>query len=172
MAIRENEVITGEGRLSYIRFPGDNGKYSLTFLLPKADTATAQALKEAESYVRTRYNEGRTSKINLKSAVHDGDGERPNGGEYGEECKGHWVVNCSTTRPPKVFKASMQELDSGDYARLKLGAYSYDRDGNKGIAMGLQGIAFTRKGEPLYSTASAADFGLGEEEDFFADVPF
>ena len=37
---------------------------------------------------------------NLKSTLHDGDGERPNGGEFGEECKGCYVIPSAPTISP------------------------------------------------------------------------
>jgi hypothetical protein len=47
---------------------------------------------------------------NPKLPIHDGDGDKTNGGEYGPECKGHWVVNASSND----HSTSLGNIDNSD----------------------------------------------------------
>lgn len=92
------QITTGKVRFSYCNLftpraaqEGAKEKYSVTLLIPKSDKATIQKIKAAMEEAKQKYiaaNSGKKLPTNLKSTLHDGDGERPNGGEFGEECKG------------------------------------------------------------------------------------
>ena len=96
------KVTTGEVRFSFPHVfqphannPGQEEKYSVTILIPKTDTATINAIQAA---MQAAAQEGVSTKFNgqmpamLKNPMHDGDGTRPNGEPFGEECKGHMVM--------------------------------------------------------------------------------
>lgn len=166
---------TGEVRLSYLDvFQGKvqtqgksagKTKYSAAILIPKSDTETLRKAKAARDKVLA-------DKFGLKppkiaNPIKDGDGEKPRGGEYGEECKGHWVINAGTYIKPTVIhrrdihkQLSEGEIVSGDYALVILEAYWFEGEGNKGVTYSLGNICMTRQGEPLGSRRSAeSDFG-------------
>ena len=77
-----------------------SGKYELTVLIPKDDTETKRRLVEA---AKTLYEEEKNSAFRglnfdeVAKPYHDGDGRKPKGGAYGEECKGMIVLNARST---------------------------------------------------------------------------
>lgn len=160
------KVSTGKVRFSYVNVfepkatqPGQD-KYSVTLLIPKSDTFTLNLIQEAVKEAKELYltkNKGKQLPSNLKSTIHDGDGERPSGGEFGAECKGHYVMTVSSTTPPLIVDSqknvimNSKELYSGCYGRAIINFYVYDTQGNKGISAGLQGIMKLHDGEPLSS---------------------
>ncbi len=109
-------VLTPECRLSYCnlvtaRAP-QNGvgdpKFSVTLLIPKSNPNIKQELDAAmnaaaEVGVNAKWNGVRPARI--ESVVHDGDGVRPSGEPFGEECRGCWVVTASSKNKPYVCGA-------------------------------------------------------------------
>lgn len=174
------KVLTGEVRLSYVNLvtpkaqnPGDTPKYSVQILIPKSDTATVQdILNSIEAAAQKAVNE-KWGGVRPKFApiLHDGDGVKPDAGTpYSAECKGHWVLNASSTQKPGVVDISNinvdlspQDIYSGMYARVTLNFYGY-KNRKTGVGCGLGNVMKTREGEPLGGGASAAsDFdGIGQ----------
>lgn len=137
------------------------GEYSMTLLILKTDTETLAKIKAACKAAIDKHFNGKPPE-GLNVPWHDGDGPKPQGGMYGEECKGHWVINTKTTQQPTVVDAQVQRiLDptafvSGDYCRVALNAYAYSNK-RKGVAVGLGNIQVVRKGEPLGNKRAAED---------------
>jgi len=173
--IDAKKVVTGEVRLSYVHLltpvarPGEDPKYSAAVLIPKHDTATLQRIQAA---IQAATEEGRSLwkgavPPNMPTPLHDGDGVKPKSGEpYGEECRGHYVMNVSTKQQPGVVGPDLQpimnqsEVYSGMYGRVSLRFYPYNSNGNKGIGCGLNNVQKLRDGEPLGGRSSPdADFG-------------
>ena len=174
------KVLTGEVRLSYVnlttpRAPQQGGepKYSVTLLIPKTDTAT---IANINASIKAAYEDGVSKKWGgahptPKQIVHDGDGLRPSGLPFGDECKGHWVLTASTKSKPQVVgidnldcELAPSDIYSGMYARVTINFFAYDTAGSKGVGCGLGNVLKTRDGEALAGGASAAsDFeGLGQ----------
>ena len=174
------KVLTGEVRLSYVnlttpRAPQQGGepKYSVTLLIPKTDTAT---IANINASIKAAYEDGVSKKWGgahptPKQIVHDGDGLRPSGLPFGDECKGHWVLTASTKSKPQVVgidnldcELAPSDIYSGMYARVTINFFTYDTAGSKGVGCGLGNVLKTRDGEALAGGASAAsDFeGLGQ----------
>lgn len=175
------QITTGKVRFSYCSLftpraaqVGAQEKYSVTLLIPKSDKATLQKIKAAMEEAKTSYltrNNGKKLPSNLSNTLHDGDGERPNGGEFGEECKGHYVMTVSSNNKPVIVNADktpltdQQELYSGCYGRAIINFYVFDRNGNKGISAGLNGIMKLYDGEPLSGgVVTDSDWDDGWEE--------
>ena len=102
--------------------------------------------------------------------IYDGDGVRPSGVPFGDECKGHWVMTASTKNKPQVVgidnincELAPSDIYSGMYARVTIRFFGYSNSGNKGIGCGLGNVMKTRDGEALAGSASASvDFaGVG-----------
>jgi len=154
---------------------GGPAKYSVTLLIPKTDKATLGKIKQAIEAAKAVYiqrNAGKKLPASLKHTLHDGDGERPNGGEFGEECKGQYVITVSSKNPPVVVYADKtpltdpQELFSGCYGRAIINFYVYDTQGNKGVSAGLNGIMKLYDGEPLGGgVVTDADWDDFEDDD-------
>lgn len=174
------KVLTGEVRLSYVnlttpRAPQQGGepKYSVTLLIPKSDNAT---IADINASIKAAYEDGVNKKWGgahptPKTIVHDGDGLRPSGLPFGNECKGHWVLTASTKNKPQVVgidnlscELAPSDIYSGMYARVTINFFAYDTAGSKGVGCGLGNVLKTRDGEALAGGASAAsDFeGLGQ----------
>lgn len=166
------KVLTGEVRLSYVNLitpraaqQGGEPKYGVTLLIPKSDNATKMDIENA---IRAAYEEGVSKKWGgahptPQILLHDGDGVRPNGGQYAEECKGCWVLNASTKNKPDVVgidnihcALAPNDIYSGMYARVTVNFYPSDKAGNKRVCCGLGNVMKTRDGEPLSGGASAA----------------
>lgn len=160
-----SQITTGKVRLSYCNLfvpktpqQGGDPSYSVTLLIPKSDKATIQKIKGAIEAAKQNYlqrNAGKKLPSDLKTTLHDGDGEKPNGGEYGPECAGCYVMTTSTKNKPVLVHADKTpltdpaELYSGCYGRAIINFYVYDVNGNKGVSAGLNGVMKLYDGEPL-----------------------
>lgn len=174
------KVLTGECRLSYCNLTtpraaqqGGEPKYSVTLLIPKTDVATKADIDAA---IQAAANEALSKVWNgarppqLRAPIYDGDGVRPSGVPFGDECKGHWVMTASTKNKPQVVgidnincELAPSDIYSGMYARVTIRFFGYSNSGNKGIGCGLGNVMKTRDGEALAGSASASvDFaGVG-----------
>lgn len=174
------KVLTGECRLSYCNLTtpraaqqGGEPKYSVTLLIPKTDVATKADIDAA---IQAAANEALSKVWNgarppqLRVPIYDGDGVRPSGVPFGDECKGHWVMTASTKNMPQVVgidnincELAPSDIYSGMYARVTIRFFGYSNSGNKGIGCGLGNVMKTRDGEALAGSASASvDFaGVG-----------
>ena len=181
------QITTGKVRLSYVHLftpqvsqLGGRATYSVTLLIPKSDKATIQKIKAAIEAAKTNYlqkNAGKKLPSDLKTTLHDGDGEKPNGGEYGPECKGCYVMTTSTVNPPVLVHADKtpitdeRELYSGCYGRAILNFYVYENSGNKGVSAGLNGVMKLYDGEPLSGgVVTDSDWDDGWEDSDDADL--
>lgn len=166
------KVLTGEVRLSYVNLitpraaqQGGDPKYSATLLIPKTDAAT---IANINASIKAAYEDGVSKKWGgahpqPKVIVHDGDGLRPSGLPFGEECKGCWVLTASTKNKPQVVSIENVNCDlapndiySGMYARVTINFFAFDTAGSKGVGCGLGNVMKIRDGEPLAGGASAA----------------
>ena len=174
------KVLTGECRLSYANLTtpraaqqGGEPKYSVTILIPKSDQATKadidSAIQAAANDAMAKVWNGARPPV-LKVPIYDGDGVRPSGVPFGDECKGHWVMTASTKNKPQVVgidnincELAPSDIYSGMYGRVTVRFFGYSNSGNKGVGCGLGNVLKTRDGEPLAGQASAAsDFaGIG-----------
>ena len=186
------KVLTGEVRLSYEHLtkpyanannPGQDPRFSVTLLIPKADVATKADIDQS---IRAAYEKGvsdnwKGARPQLRNAlIYDGDGFRNDGSKFGPECAGHWVITAASKRKPGVVHVSNlnvelapQDIYSGMYARVTLNFYPFDVSGNRGVGCGLGNVMKTRDGEPLSGGASAAaDFaGLEQPSAGFQQAP-
>ncbi len=173
------KVTTGKVRLSYAHLfephaiEGNDPKYSVSVLIPKTDTETLKAIKEAVAEAKElgKGKFGGKVPANLKTPLRDGDAERPDDEAY----VGCYFLNASSKNKPGVVDLSVQpvldatEVYSGCYGRLTLNFYAYSASGNKGIAAGLGNVQKLDDGEPLGGfTRAEDDFDSVEsaEDDF------
>ena len=183
--VNRTKVITGPStRWSYTNIwdpksiNGGTPKYSVSLIIPKADTAT---VKKIEAAIEAAYEEGQgklkgngktvPSLSVLKTPLRDGDLERPDDEAY----KNSYFINANSSSAPGVVDMDRQpiidrsEVYSGVYGRASINFYAYNANGNKGIACGLNNLQKVRDGEPLGGKASAeSDFADDFEDDFLA----
>jgi hypothetical protein len=171
-----NTIVTGEVRLSYVNVfepranqNGGDPKYQVTILLPKSDIATKANIDreiqaELQNGVATKF--GGQMPAMPAIPIHDGDGVRPNGEPFGEECHGCWVFTASSKQRPEVVDENCQPIlsatsvYSGCYGRVSIRFFAYNQAGKKGIGCGLGNVQKLRDGEPLGGgTTASQDFG-------------
>lgn len=163
-----DNLITGEVRFSYVSVfeTNKNGKYSVTLLIPKTDVTTVNAIKARIDTEIAKELNGKLKGVkptNPYSIIHDGDGVKENGTSYGEECKGHWILNANSNDRPGVVDANRQQifdkqdLYSGCYGRASLNFFAYENNGRRGVGCGLQNIQKYRDGENLTGRVAAED---------------
>lgn len=175
----KTKVITGVNtRLSYfhgwepVSINGGTPKYSVSVLIPKEDQETVNAINAAiDAAVEegmSKFGGKKPNRAQIKTPLRDGDIERDD-----EAYKGHWFINANSTTAPQIVDRFVRpilehdEVYSGCYARVSLGFYAFNSNGNKGVACGLGNIQKIRDGEPLGGHASAHDdFSTIEDEDF------
>lgn len=184
-------TVLGPVRFSYCNIfkPADLNnsgipKYSITVLMPKNDkqlmAKLKKAIEEAKQEGANKFFNGKVPP-NLKTTVHDGDGLRPSGEPFGKECKGCYVMTCTTgvDFPPEVVvgqdrhPAMPNEVKSGDYGFVSVNFAPYDKNGNRGISSYLGNVLKTKSGPALGSVKTTAndDFGnLNLTDDDFDSV--
>lgn len=175
-------VKTGKCRFSYVNVfqprkteDGSDPKYSLCLLIPKSDKKTYKAIQDAleAASAKGKAKFGAAWPNKPKSPLHDGDGEKSNGDEYGDECKGCWVLNASSKTKPEVVGADREpildqtELYSGCYGRVTLNFYPFVVPSNKGIACGLGNVQKLADGDALGGgrTKASDDFADDWDDD-------
>jgi len=149
--------------------PQGDPKFSVTVLVPKANTQTKALIDQAVNQaidlgVSSKWGGVRPPQPAV--CVHDGDGVRPSdGAEFGPECKGCWVftASCKADRPPFVVDSQVQrimdptQVYSGMWGNVSVTFFPYNAAGKKGIGCGLNGVQKVRDGEPLGSTVTAEE---------------
>lgn len=177
------KVVTGRVRFSFCHIfepqepdGGGDPKYSVTLLVPKTDTKTIAAMKAAIGEAREvfcRRNGANALPAKPTHTLHDGDGLKDSGEEFGPECKGHYVITVSSKNKPVVVDRDRQtiidpaEVYSGCYGRAAINFFGYNNSGKKGVSAGLLSIQKLADGEPFGTVGSANDFddGYGDDDD-------
>lgn len=179
--IKDTKVVFGPCRLSYTHVftkyapdgDTDNGKYMTNVLIPKSEKQTVKALQqaiEAAKKAGTVSKWGGKEPKNLEMPLRDGDTDKDD--EVYEDC---FFINAkSSTRPGICDKnknpiVDEEEIYSGVYAYVSVSFYPYDKNGNRGIACGLNNIMKFKDGERLGGRTSAetdfADIDAEDDED-------
>lgn len=177
------KVITGpDTRWSYANIwepksiNGGTPKYSVSLIIPKADTRTVEKVKTASV---AAYAEGQAKLkgssrsvpplSSIKTPLRDGDVERPDDPAYANS----YFINANSATAPGIVDAdlnpvlSRSEVYSGVYGRASINLYAFNTNGNRGIACGLNNLQLIRPGEPLGGKASPeADFAAADNDDF------
>ena len=178
------KVITGpKTRWSYANvwepksINGGTPKFSVSLIIPKSDTKTVTAIKNA---IQAAYEEGQ-SKLKgnsksvpalsvIKTPLRDGDAERPDDEAY----KDSYFVNANSATAPGIVDAARNpildhsEVYSGVYGRASINFYAFNSNGNRGIACGLNNLQKIADGEPLGGKTRAEDDFADEDEDFLS----
>ena len=182
--INPTKVITGvKTRWSYANvwqaksINGGTPKFSVSLIIPKSDTKTVTAVKNA---IQAAYDEGQ-SKLKgssksvpalsaIKNPLRDGDVERPDDATY----KDSYFINANSATAPGIVDATRNpiiehsEVYSGVYGRASINFYAFNSNGNKGIACGLNNLQKISDGEPLGGKTRAEDDFADEDEYFLS----
>lgn len=169
--VKENKVIFGPCRLSYTHVfnrynpDGDqaDGKYMTNVLIPKDEKETIAAISKAidaakKQAIVSKWGGKEPKKLDMP--LRDGD-EKDD-----ENYEGHLFVNAkSNTRPgivdrKKVPIVDEEEIYSGVWAIVSITFFGYDKNGNRGVACGLNNIMKFKDDEHFGGRVSAeSDFG-------------
>ena len=182
--INPTKVITGvKTRWSYANvwqaksINGGAPKFSVSLIIPKSDTKTVTAVKNA---IQAAYEEGQ-SKLKgnsksvpaltaIKTPLRDGDAERSDDEAY----KDSYFINANSATAPGIVDAvrnpiiEHSEVYSGVYGRASINFYAFNSNGNRGIACGLNNLQKISDGEPLGGKTRAEDDFADEDEDFLS----
>ena len=177
MPENSTKVVTGKVRFCYVNVfeptalnDGDTPKYNICILIPKSDTKTLEAIRNAVEAAKTAGKSkiaDKNGKIpsTIKLPLRDGDEERSDDPAY----EGMMFINANSTRKPTVVDKdlnpimSQEEFYSGCYGRASINFYAFNVQ-SKGIAAGLQNLQKLEDGEMLAGDSTAEeDFG-GENQ--------
>lgn len=153
-------IVTGEVRLSYANvwepnsIQGGKQKYSVSLNIPKSDTATITVIEKAvDAAIEQgigKFGGKRPNKAALKLPLRNGDIERDD-----EAYANAYFLNANSLTAPRIVDQDVTpildraDVYSGCYARVSLSFYTFNTNGNRGIACGLGNIQKTRDGESL-----------------------
>lgn len=171
--VKDTKVVFGPCRLSYTHVfakyapdgDTDNGKYMTNVLIPKEEKETIKAIRQAVEAAKkaatvSKWSGKEPKKLDMP--LHDGDIDKEDDDVYA----GHFYVNAkSNTRPGIVDKnkapiVDEEDIYSGVWAIVSVTFYGYDKNGNRGVACGLNNIMKYKDDERLGGRASAeSDFG-------------
>lgn len=169
------KVVTGKVRFCYANVfepttvnEGDAPKYNVCILIPKSDSKTLEAVRNAIEAAKTAGKSklaDKNGKIpsTIKTPLRDGDEERSDDPAF----EGMMFINANTIRKPTIVDKNLQpimsqdEFYSGCYGRASIVFYAFNVQ-SKGIAAGLQNLQKLEDGEMLAGGSTA-------EEDFGGD---
>lgn len=165
------KVITGTVRFSYANIwepksiNGSAPKYSISLIIPKSDTATLTAIKNAINAAVLNGEKiladknGKVNRATLKLPLRDGDVERPDDETY----QNSYFINANSASKPGIVDKNVRpildqtEVYSGCYGRASINFYAFNSNGSKGVACGLQNLQKTSDGVTLGGRSRAED---------------
>jgi len=149
-------------------FNGQDGKYEATFLIPKSDKKTYQAIMDGIEELK-KANKAKVSSDKL--CIKDGDEIEYDG------YAGHWAVKASNSKRPTVVnrdKTPIVEDDdiiyAGCYVNGVIELWFQNNSYGKRVNANLLGVQFVKDGEPFGDGAKVAsedDFDEIDEDDEF-----
>lgn len=172
------KVITGKVRFSYVNIfrsrsyqEGQDAKYSICLLIPKEGKATLEKIKAGiDEAVKQGVSEkwGGKKPANLKLPLRDGDEERA---AEAPEYEGMYFLNANSANKPGIVDKNLNEildpdeLYSGCWGRASISFYPFSKNGNKGVAVGLNNVQLLEQGERLGAARASAEEDFAEEAD-------
>lgn len=178
--VTDTKVVFGPCRLSYTHVfnkynpDGDtaDGKYMTNVLIPKGEKETIKALEDAieaakKAGIVSKWGGKEPKKLDMPLR----DGNEKDDENY-EDCL--FVNAKSSTRPGIVDKNRVPTVDeeevySGVWAIISVSFFAYDKNGNKGVACGLNNIMKFKDDERFGGRVSAesdfADIDAEDDED-------
>lgn len=150
----------------------DDGKeqYNLVMLIPKSEGAmkanTDPVMREMYAALKAAAVEkwGDAIPQPLKFPIKDGDTLKNSNDELNPECKGMWVVGCSSDHKPGIVGADAQtylenesEFYAGCYAHVSLNGYGWSFMSKSGVSFGLRNVQKVKDGPKLGGVVAAHD---------------
>jgi hypothetical protein len=176
-----SKLTIGLARMSYahvftpFKFAGeDEGKYSVTLIIPKTDKAMVDKIKAAIKLAAEESKSKWAGKVPAKLAQPLRDGDTDNDKDL-EELKGCWYIRAKSNKAPGVVDKARQpitkesEFYSGCYGYAGVSFIGYSNAGNNGIGCYLNNVMKYKDGEPLSggSTPDEDFAAIEDDEDIF-----
>lgn len=190
------KVVTGKVRLSFPNLfkaraaeEGQDPKFSVEILVPKADTKTIAKIRAAQNGAAATekgkkalgdsvptWGSSQFNQNKWTDTLRDGDDPDENDGR--DERKGHWFMNIRSSEQykPGVVDKDLQpivdqsEVYGGVFARVSMSAFAFSTQGKKGVSFGLNSVQVLGYGDPLGAAREdAAEVFADDFED--ADAP-
>lgn len=149
----------------------DTEKYAATFLIPKSDTKTVNAIEQAcKQALVEKYGEGKVPK-GFKMPLVDGDDK-----EY-QGYQDHYSIKASTKKRPTLVnrdKTPIVEEDGilygGCYVNASIDLWVMDNSYGKKVLASLNAIQFVKDGEAFGTKSEGADCfeSLDDDDDFLS----
>lgn len=152
--------------------------YDIQILIPKSDSESVKAILAAIKKVgEARFG---TNWKKVRSPLRDGDAEKDDITEDGKtkgdkypERLGHYFLNARSTKPVGVYDRSRNvitepsDVYGGAKGKIAVTFYAYAKNGNTGIAAGLNGVQKIADGEPFGGGAPSVEsmFDMLAEDD-------
>ena len=157
-----------------------NMEFSVAALIPKANVEDITAIKGAITKLQKEMWLDEKKKVppQFWNPLKDADVDtKQNGESFGEETKGHYILNCKTGEdsPPDAVGTTRDakgaftplaknQVKSGDWGRISVNMGVYTK-GTSGVGAYLNRVQLLASGEPLSSRGSAED-DFGDFDDF------
>jgi hypothetical protein len=175
-AAASTKVIAGPVRFSYLHIwepwasdEDKDPKYSASLIFSKKDKNLKKeidtAVKAALEQGRTKYGDKFATAKNLKLPLRDGDDRDTEDEAY----QNSWYLNANATTKPGIVDKNRKpvlnqdEVYSGCYGYASITFFPFEKNGNRGIACGLNHLMKTRDGDPL-GGRSTAEFDFSDIE--------
>jgi len=152
--------------------PGQDEKYSATFITPKGSEAHQAIEAEIDRVIKEKWP--KKVPANLKICLRDGDEKEQDG--FGQEVM---FFNASSKKRPGVFDKDTSPLTEDDgkpyagcYVNSIVNFWAQDNNYGKRINASLEGIQFYKDGDGFGGggrVAQAADFTVLDDDDDFLD---
>lgn len=152
-------VIYDEADKRMVESEEKNAKYRFTVLVPKSEKKFKADLDTMlDAAVREKFPKGRPASELFNWPVIDGDKKNleieNEDGDAVEAYKGHWIIQCSSKKKPRVFDDQTkpildpEEIYPGCFARARISAWSYNVSKKvQGVVVELSMVQKTGEGE-------------------------
>jgi len=159
--------------------PSGTPAYACSVVFSKSDTKTLEALKAAVKVAVQKgkekfgWTDANVQNKKFNNPIHDGDEDKLDSKDYETMYKGKYYINCRNTRDePQVVDINRnpiqeeRDIYAGCLVRVSVSAFPFEKNGNRGISLGLHNVQKLADGEHLGggSTSAYDDFDEVDEE--------
>lgn len=158
---KKKTVVTPVGRLVFDRNlfdPNDKGKRTASAIFEKSeDLSAVMAICKEEATKKWGNKIPKSLKMPVKE---EKDEDKLEARPYLENML---IMNSQTIFEISIIDVAnnaltSEDIKAGDYVRLAVSAFPYDKDGNKGIGLNVNGVLKVKDGEAFYNKPTASAF--------------
>lgn len=164
---KKANVITPEGRLCFDRHlfeQDDKGKFRCAMVIEKSEDIKALKRLCTET-AKEKWPKGLPKGLKMPIKMEHNDTETYQFLEGRVLVQGTTGFNIDVINT-KNIPLTRDDIKGGDYVRMSVSAFPFDKDGNKGVGLNIQAVLFLKEGEAFFTPRSAASlFGDMIQED-------